>query len=120
MFARIKTSLHTVLAHRMAPALWISLALFAVIACLAPKLLPISLYKLALITAGAWVAYWLDRWFFPYARPDSFLDQPWNLGAPLIQKVLPLNPDQVQAFNAAQIRRAIIVGAAMIAMALGA
>lgn len=106
--------------HRMAPALWISLVLFAVIAFLAPKLLPISLYKLALITTAAWVAYWIDRWLFPYARPDTFLDQPWSLGVPLTTKVLPLNPEQVQAFNVAQIRRAIIIGAAMIAVALGA
>lgn len=120
MFARIRKALFRLITHRMAPALWISLALFAVIACLAPKLLPISLYKLALITTAAWVAYWIDRWLFPYARPDTFLDQPWSLGAPMIPKALPLNPEQVKAFNVAQIRRAIIIGAAMIAVALGA
>lgn len=120
MFARIKTALHRAITHRMAPALWISLALFAVIACLAPKLLPVTLYKLALITAAAWAAYWFDRWAYPYARPDTFLDQPWSLGAPMTPKVLPLNPEQAQAFNIAQIRRAIIIGAAMIAMALAA
>lgn len=101
--------------------LWflISLVLMAFIAVTAPQQLPVSIYKLSLITTAAWVAYWLDRSLFPYARPDAFMSRPFSVGAPYCpQKVV--NPEQQHAFCLAQLRRAIIIAAAMIAVALGA
>ena len=47
--------------------------LLAVIGLLYPHQLPVSLYKLSLVTMAGVAGYWLDRSLFPYARPDSFI-----------------------------------------------
>lgn len=104
---------------RMALWAWISLALAALIAWLVPHQLLVSVYKLSLITMAAWVAFWLDRALFPYARPDRFLEQPYSLGAPLLPPRV-VKRGQERAFAAAMLRRAVIVAAAMVAVALGA
>lgn len=104
---------------RMAGWLLVSLILTVAIAVTAPKLLPVSLYKLSLITSAAWVAYWIDRSLFPYARPDAFLTKPWSISGieyPGGEVDIKL---QI-AFGLAQLRRAIIIAAAMIGVALGA
>ena len=101
-------TLHTSFVPR--PRLWgwflITLALLAAVWCIAPQQLPVSLYKLSLVTLAAVVGYWLDRSLFPYARPDAIRIQPV--------------PDQHCIMGAAMLRRAIIVGCAMLAMGLGA
>lgn len=104
---------------RMAGWLFISLALTVFIAVTAPQQLPVSIYKLSLITSAAWVAYWIDRSLFPYARPDAFMDWPFSVGGPYCPQK-GLSKEQVLAFCLAQLRRAIIIAAAMIAVALGA
>ena len=80
--------------------LLVTLVLLAAIAVLSPQQLPVSLYKLSLITMAAVVGYWIDRSLFPYARPDNL-----SLATSL------------QA--ASMLRRAIIVGCAMLAVSLG-
>ena len=85
---------------RMTDWLLVTLVLLAAIAVLSPQQLPVSLYKLSLITMAAVVGYWIDRSLFPYARPDSL-----SLATSL------------QA--ASMLRRAIIVGCAMLAVSLG-
>jgi hypothetical protein len=117
LWARIRLVLA---GHRMAPWMWVSLLLIGAVGLFQPQLLPVSLYKLSLITTAAWLAYWIDRALFPYARPDAFLDTDSSLGTPLTRKVLPTETLPTVAFVAAQIRRAIIIAAAMIAVALGA
>ena len=87
---------------RMTDWLLITLALLAAIAVLSPQQLPVSLYKLSLITMAAVVGYWIDRSLFPYARPDDAV-------------LIPSHTLQA----AAQLRRAIIVGCAMLAVSLG-
>jgi hypothetical protein len=119
-WARFKVACRAVVLHRMAPALYISVGLFAVIGISQPQLLSVSIYKLSLITSGAWLAYWLDRWLFPYARPDALLDLAWSVGAPITVKGFPTDPVRMQAFVGAMQRRALIVVGAMIAVALGA
>ena len=47
-------------------ALVLSLAVFLI----APQQLPVSLYKLNLISLAAVAGYWIDRKVFPYARPQ--------------------------------------------------
>jgi hypothetical protein len=79
--------------------------LFALVWVLSPQQAPIIAYKLALIHLAAFAAYWIDRWTFPYARPDRPA-----IGA---KDFSPLQ------YAAAQIRRAIIVAAAMLAVGLG-
>lgn len=87
---------------RMAGWMLITVILTVAIYILSPQQLPVSLYKLSLITTAAVVGYWIDRSLFPYARPDNpKLDQ-FDL-----------------LIAAAMLRRAIIVGCAMLAVSLG-
>lgn len=81
----------------------ISCLLTGIIYLVAPHQLPVTLYKLSLISVAAVVGYWIDRSQFPYARPDIF-----EVGG------------RDTAFAAAQLRRAIIVAACIIGVALGA
>lgn len=104
---------------RMAAWAWITLLLAVVVGINAPQQLLVSLYKLSLITSAAWVAYWIDRGLFPYARPDCYLVQPFSVGGPCAERMV-VAPGQALAFAAAQIRRALIIAAAMIAVAMGA
>lgn len=87
---------------RLAGWLVIALVLLAAVWAVAPQQLPVSLYKLSLVALAAVVGYWIDRSIFPYARPDAFALFDTKLMA------------------AAMVRRAIVVGCAMLAMGLGA
>lgn len=92
----------------------ITLVLLVAVWLLAPQQLPVSLYKLSLVTLAAVIGYWLDRSLFPYARPDRF----WSLA--LSHPSTLVTSDLMDSMNWACLRRAIIVGAAMLAMGLGA
>lgn len=111
------------LKFRMAGWLIFALALSVLIFMLAPHQFKVSLYKINLIAIAGVVGYWLDRSLFPYARPDSFLALYEESGAG-IDGGMRFNRDYYAhndlLFVAAQIRRAIIVAAAMIAVGLGA
>ncbi len=89
---------------RMFDWIVITILLTLIIYVLAPQQLPVSLYKLSLITTAAVLGYWIDRSLFPYARPDnqSFIDTKAH-----------------QLIAAAMQRRAIIICGAMVAMSLG-
>tara|TARA_R110002049_G_scaffold83938_12_gene213708 strand:- start:668 stop:976 length:309 start_codon:yes stop_codon:yes gene_type:complete len=102
----------------MACWLLVSLALLALVALFAPYQLPVSLYKLSLITSAAWVAYWIDRGLFPYARPHQFLQYYASPATPGMAVSTTL--EQTIAFAASMLRRAILIAAAMIGVALGA
>lgn len=109
----------------------ITLALLVAVWALAPQQLPVSLYKLSLVTLAAVVGYWLDRSLFPYARPDRFLCSDMLPDAEPVprsdlEKELAF-ADLLEETSApsivlglAMLRRAIIVGSAMLAMGLGA
>lgn len=103
---------------RMAPWLAVSVILAITIALIAPQQLPVSLYKLSLITSAAWAGYWIDRGLFPYARPDRFIAWCASPGAPGCGLAITL--EQSIAFAAAMLRRAAVISAAMIGVALGA
>lgn len=110
---------------RMAEWLLAALLLTIVIAFTSPQQLPVVLYKLALISLAAVVAYWLDRSFFPYARPDSYLNtddwaRSWRVsGKRLMDADFPVAKEYHLIFAAAMLRRAIIVGAVVVGVALG-
>lgn len=87
----------------------VSLVLLIAIWFTAPQQLGVSLYKLSLITTAAWIGYWIDRSLFPYARPDQVEGD----------SALDSRAGNILA-SASMIRRAIIVGAAMLAASLGA
>jgi len=110
---------HRIVRARMSGWLLVTVLLLAAIAATAPQLLPVSLYKLSLITSAAWLAYWIDRSLFPYARPDVFLSQPFSVGAIYCPEKV-IKPELQLAFGLAQLRRALIIAAAMIGIALGA
>lgn len=111
---------------RLSGWLLITLVLLACVWAIAPQQLPVSLYKLSLVTLAAVVGYWLDRSLFPYARPDVFLDlddEPeLGTGAPGAEMTIGVMADNalLRLMGVAMIRRAIIVGCAMLAMGLGA
>lgn len=95
--------------HKRLPRLsgWflITVLLLACVWAIAPQQLPVSLYKLSLVSLAAVVGYWLDRSIFPYARPDEFLPECVN---------------NAHLLGVAMLRRAIIIGCAMLTMGLGA
>lgn len=86
---------------RMFDWIVITVLLTAVIGLLAPHQLTVSLYKLSLVSLAAVVGYWIDRSLFPYARPDELV----------------LTDAEA---SAAQIRRALVVAACIVGVALGA
>jgi len=115
--------------NQRTPRLWgwalITLALLVAVWALAPQQLPLSLYKLSLVALAAVVGYWLDRSLFPYARPDKFLcsDMLPDLqsdDSPTNTYTLEAMPEPSLVFGLAMLRRAVIVGCAMLAMGLGA
>ena len=82
--------------------IWIVIAMMLTvgIGLLAPYQLPVTLYKVSLVVLAAVLGYWVDRSLFPYARPDK--------------------PKIDCSKSTAMIRRAIVVSAIIIAIALGA
>lgn len=116
---------------RLTGWLLVTLLLLAAVWLIAPQQLPVSLYKLSLVSLASVVGYWLDRSLFPYARPDMFLvwrgqEAETTTVAVCDQEditcTLAVEPDEGMAllFAAAMVRRALIVAAAMVAMGLGA
>lgn len=93
-----------------ASALLLSLAVWWI----APQQLPVTIYKLSLISLAAVVGYWIDRSMFPYARPDRLFPHADHTGEP---RSLSLSVSMV---NVSMIRRALVVAAAMLAISLGA
>jgi hypothetical protein len=104
-------------------SLWLffALVLLALIAITSPAQLPVVLYKASLIALAAVLGYWLDRAFFPYARPDGYLDRDWRHGTMEIEEEadFPVVPAYMLVFCLAMIRRAVIVAAVIIGVALG-
>ena len=78
-----------------------ALVLLFVVYRIAPQQVPVIVYKINLILLAGPGGYWLDRWAFPYARPDRFLTA------------------DGEVMGATMIRRAIIMGAAMLAVGMG-
>ena len=95
--------------------------LLAVIAALSPVQLPVVLYKAALISLAAVLGYWLDRALFPYARPDGYLVREWraSAAAPDGKVDHPVVGEYRLVFCAAQLRRAVVVSAVVIGVAVG-
>ena len=123
----------------------IALALSVAVFLIAPQQLPVSLYKLNLISLAALAGYWIDRKVFPYARPQLAalrdLDDDYELELteeestqgfvktddgreiPLncIAEGLcgPIDPTRVYFMLGCMLRRALIMSAAILAISLG-
>jgi len=131
---RLLSNLHVSFQRRrMSGWLLAALLLAALVWLLAPQQLPVSLYKLSLVSMAAVAGYWIDRSLFPYARPDSFLadesvDEP-DEGSPPVdwrgtdgpdELIVSAGDSQPRLLAAAMLRRAVIVAATMLAVGLGA
>lgn len=90
--------------------------LLAVIALVSPQQLPVVIYKISLITLAAVLGYWLDRSLFPKAALGQYL-----VHDPELMKCgeYPVKNGYQRVFAAALIRRAIIVAAVCLAVAMG-
>jgi hypothetical protein len=80
-----------------------ALLLLLAIAWLSPQQLPVVLYKSALVSLGAVMAYWVDRAYFPYDRPHTYAET----GEDLLPRGL------------AMLRRALIAVACILGLTLG-
>jgi len=89
---------------RMTSAAIMAVLLVCLVALISPQQLPVIVYKVSLVTIAGLAGYGFDRALFPYARPDRF----------------ERNADGAsRRFLVAQLRRAAIVCAAMLAVGLG-
>jgi len=98
---------------RMLNWLLLALLLAAAVWFIAPQQLPVSLYKLSLVSMAAVVGYWIDRSLFPYARPDRLFGHANSADEAEIGA-------RALMVSAAMLRRAVVVAAAMLATGLGA
>ena len=101
---------------RLAGWLIATVLLLAVIGLIYPHQLPVSLYKLSLVTMAGVAGYWLDRSLFPKARPGQYLKHDDRLMA---DGRFPVQTGLHLVFSAALIRRALIVAAVCLAVATG-
>jgi hypothetical protein len=109
-------------APRVLVWLIVAAVLLAMMGALSPVQLPVVLYKAALISLAAVLGWWLDRSLFPYSRPDGYLVRDWRgvAGDTPDGKVdYPIVPEYRWVFAVALLRRAIVVGAVVIGVALG-
>lgn len=107
---------------RMFACLVFALAALGAVFLVSPQQGPVILYKLTLVLSAGVAGYWLDRWIFPYARPDGYLKKEWTahgLFWPDDMADFEVTPNHKIVFAAALIRRAVIVGCAMLAVGLG-
>jgi hypothetical protein len=112
----MKTSLLKAL--RMWDWLLVSAVLLIIIYHVKPELLPVDVHKISLITMAAFVGYWIDRSAFPRARPGAFMAHPFSPGGGYVPEQS-VSPTQQIAFAACMIRRAIIIGSAILGASLG-
>ena len=106
---------------RMAGCALAAVTLLALVVVLSPQQGPVALYKLALMLVAAFAGYWIDRTGFPYARPDSYLQYDWRkvvVGKTLVADN-PVAEGHAIPFAAALLRRAVVMGACMLAVGLG-
>lgn len=107
---------------RMFACMALAVGLLALISVAAPQQLPVALYKLSLVTIAAALGYWIDRWLFPYARPDSYLDEPaWRCSrlSRSCDADYRVAQDYHTVFAAAMLRRALVVLGCMLCVGLG-
>lgn len=97
------------------------------------SLIAVSLYKLHMASLAGWAGYWIDRLVFPYSRPHELLEEHSFLIDEIEDSDIHGRPDNsandadfVQlgsiacSADQAMLRRAIIIGACLIAICLGA
>lgn len=109
---------------RMLLCLLISAVLWAVLWCIAQREAVTVLYKITMVLAATVAAYWIDRWLFPYARPEGYLRQEWrnriDSGTwPDNIEDFPVVASSRILFVVACVRRSVLMAAAMLAVGMG-
>lgn len=106
---------------RLTTWLVIAAVLLVVIGIVSPQQVPVVLYKLSLVSLAGAIAYWIDRALFPYGRPDGYLVRDWRHGScsGTHRVDFPISDGYEWPFLVATIRRALIVAAVILAVALG-
>lgn len=104
---------------RVGPWLVAALVMAAIVGVLYPHQLGVLLWSLTKLSFGAYLGYWIDRSLFPYARPHVLF-----YGADRLSDTS--RPEQVEGgrtmrreASLATLRRAIIIGATVLALGLG-
>ncbi|WP_181939703.1 putative holin [Pectobacterium odoriferum] len=90
--------------------------LLVLIGLVSPQQLPVVIYKISLITLAAVLGYWLDRSLFPKAGLAQYLEHKPDM---MKTGIYPVKSGCEWVFAAALIRRAIIVAAVCLAVAMG-
>jgi len=111
--------------HRL--FIWVlsAVVLIGIIALLSPQQLPVTLYKLSLVSLAAVIGYHLDRALFPYASPGSYLVENWKTMTfyPVIRErsepEYPVVSGYELIFATVLLRRAVIVTAVILGVTLG-
>ncbi len=98
-------------------ALWLQALLWLV----SPAQWPVVLYKLALVMLAAILGLFFDAAAFPFARPDSYLDDDWKRdpGSKAGCADFSVARGYRGAFGMACLRRAAVVAAFVIAVSVG-
>ena len=106
---------------RLSTWLIIATLLIVVIGLVSPQQVPVVVYKLSLVSLAGVIAYWIDRSLFPYGRPDGYLVRDWRCGACIGTHRVdhPIAEGYERPFMVATLRRAVIVAAVIVAVALG-
>lgn len=111
-------------APRLITLLLIAVALMLGLYFIAPQQVTVALYKLTLVSVAVVLGYWIDRAMFPYARPDSFLVDDWRrttvaeFGAAGAVDYAVIDGYE-RIYAAAMIRRALVIMAVAISVAMG-
>lgn len=120
MFDQVKTRL-----PRMFGWLLFSLFLLVIVAVTAPQQLAVHISKLAQVTQGVVLGYWLDRAIYPYARPDNYLQsRDWRefmgiYGTSNATADFPVAAGYRFVFAVSMLRRALVILAVVLGVCLG-
>lgn len=79
------------------------------------SLIAVTLYKAHLFVLGGCGGYWLDRALSPYDRPHNYMETMRNAAQHIDTRI-----EAGKLFQAAMLRRAVIVAACLICVGLGA
>jgi len=93
------------------PWLVAALIAIAIVAVIAPHQVGLLVWSLSKVCLAAWLAYWIDRSIFYYARPGDVIPTYTDIGAG--------NEERWRIAVLCMIRRALIIAAAVIALSLG-
>ena len=100
----------------------LALSVTVLVACCSPEQFPIVRYKLSLAMLAAVIAVFFDMAAFPYASPDSYLDDDWRKSPEADrphEADFPIAPGYGLLFAVACLRRVVVVAVFVLAVSLG-